>query len=46
MEEPHRQEGLMPGAKSARMVMIVVAVIVVLGLMAAMLAAPAAIPSR
>lgn len=36
----------MPGAKSARTVMIVVAVIVIAGLVATMMLAPATIPVR
>jgi hypothetical protein len=36
----------MPGARSARMVMIAVAIIVVAGLLAAMLAAPGTVSPR
>ncbi len=36
----------MPGAKSARMVMIVVAVIVIAGLVAAMMLGAGTVPSR
>jgi len=36
----------MPGAKSARTIMIIVAVIVIGGLLAAMMVAPGAVPAR
>ncbi len=36
----------MPGAKHARTVMLVVAIIVIAGLVGAMLLAPGAVPSR
>jgi hypothetical protein len=36
----------MPGAKSARTVMIVVAVIVIAGLIGAMMLGPSAVPTR